>query len=187
MLIPAIIFSVLASALGLILGYVAIKFKVNGNPLVDQIDAILPQTQCGQCDFTGCRSYAIAITKGEAQINQCPPGGQDGIDALAQILNVETLPLNKEFGESQLLGSQNDMATIRLVDEQFCIGCTLCIQACPVDAFVGAPKVMTTVIRDECTGCDLCIPACPVNCIYIKEINITLDNYIPDLEKIMHG
>jgi RnfABCDGE-type electron transport complex B subunit len=89
-----IIFSVLSLILGLILGYAAIKFKIDGNPLVDQIDALLPQTQCGQCDFAGCRPYAEAIAKGEAQINQCPPGGQDGVDALAELLDVETLLLN---------------------------------------------------------------------------------------------
>ena len=175
-----IIFSVLSLVLGLVLGYTAIKFKVDGNPLVDQIDALLPQTQCGQCDFAGCRPYAEAIAKGEAQINQCPPGGQDGVDALAELLDVETLLLNEEFGE-------NTTDHVVYVDEQVCIGCTLCIQACPVDAFVGASKVMTTVIEDECTGCDLCIPVCPVDCIHIKELEITLGNYVPNLEEIAHG
>lgn len=175
-----IIFSVLSLILGLVLGYAAIKFKVDGNPLVDQIDALLPQTQCGQCDFAGCRPYAEAIAKGEAQINQCPPGGQDGVDALAELLDVETLLLNEEFGE-------NTTDHVVYVDEQVCIGCTLCIQACPVDAFVGASKVMTTVIEDECTGCDLCIPVCPVDCIHIKELETTLGNYVPNLEEIAHG
>ncbi|CAB5507122.1 Electron transport complex protein RnfB [uncultured Gammaproteobacteria bacterium] len=175
-----IIFSVLSLILGLILGYAAIKFKIDGNPLVDQIDALLPQTQCGQCDFAGCRPYAEAIAKGEAQINQCPPGGQDGVDALAELLDVETLLLNEEFGE-------NTTDHVVYVDEQVCIGCTLCIQACPVDAFVGASKVMTTVIEDECTGCDLCIPVCPVDCIHIKALETTLGNYVPDLKEIAHG
>ena len=175
-----IIFSVLSLILGLILGYAAIKFKIDGNPLVDQIDALLPQTQCGQCDFAGCRPYAEAIAKGEVQINQCPPGGQDGVDALAELLDVETLLLNEEFGE-------NTTDHVVYVDEQVCIGCTLCIQACPVDAFVGASKVMTTVIEDECTGCDLCIPVCPVDCIHIKALETTLGNYVPDLKEIAHG
>jgi electron transport complex protein RnfB len=121
-----IIFSVLSLILGLVLGYAAIKFKIDGNPLVDQIDALLPQTQCGQCDFAGCRPYAEAIAKGEAQINQCPPGGQEGVDALAELLDVETLQLNEAFGE-------NTTEHVVYVDEQVCIGCTLCIQACPVD------------------------------------------------------
>ena len=175
-----IIFSVLSLILGLVLGYAAIKFKVDGNPLADQIDALLPQTQCGQCGFAGCRPYAEAIAKREAQINQCPPGGQDGVDALAELLGVETLLLNEEFGE-------NTTDHVVYVDEQVCIGCTLCIQACPVDAFVGASKVMTTVIEDECTGCDLCIPVCPVDCIHIKALETTLDNYVPNLEEIAHG
>ncbi|CAC9453813.1 Electron transport complex protein RnfB [Bathymodiolus heckerae thiotrophic gill symbiont] len=171
-----VIFSSLALVLGLILGYAAIKFKVTGNPLVDQIDAILPQTQCGQCDFPGCRPYAQAIANGEAQINQCPPGGQEGADALAELLGVETLPLNEEHGETKI-------EHVVIVDEAVCIGCTLCIQACPVDAFVGASKVMTSVIEDECTGCDLCIPVCPVDCIHIKEIQPTPRTYIP---KVTH-
>jgi len=174
------IFSTLALGLGLILGYAAIKFKVKGNPLVDQIDAILPQTQCGQCNYPGCRPYAEAIASGEAPINQCPPGGQEGVDALANFLDVETLPLNKENGETQ-------PDHVVYVDEQVCIGCTLCIQACPVDAFVGASKVMTTVIADECTGCDLCIPVCPVDCIHVLEITPTLSTYVPDVAEISHA
>ena len=174
---PVLMLSVLALILGLILGYAAIKFKVDGDPLVDQIDAILPQTQCGQCNYAGCRPYAQAIAKGEAQINQCPPGGQEGVDALAALLDVETLPLNQAHGETK-------PDHVVVVDEQLCIGCTLCIQACPVDAFVGASKVMTTVIESECTGCDLCIPVCPVDCIYVKEIQPTLNSYIPNMDKI---
>ncbi|CAC9580776.1 Electron transport complex protein RnfB [uncultured Gammaproteobacteria bacterium] len=175
-----VIFSILTLALGLILGYAAIRFKVSGNPLVDQIDAILPQTQCGQCDFPGCRPYAEALAKGKAQINQCPPGGQEGADALAELLDVETLLLNAEHGETK-------PDHFVYVDEDLCIGCTLCIQACPVDAFVGASKVMTTVIAKECTGCDLCIPVCPVDCIFIKELKPTLGTFVPDLKRIAHG
>jgi electron transport complex protein RnfB len=174
MLEAIVIFTVLASVLGLILGYAAVKFKVIGNPLVDQIDAILPQTQCGQCDFAGCRPYAQALAKGEAQINQCPPGGQEGADALAELLGVETLALNEEHG-------QNKAEHVVYVDEKVCIGCTLCIQACPVDAFVGASKVMTTVIASECTGCDLCIPVCPVDCIHLREIAPSLSTFIPKI------
>jgi electron transport complex protein RnfB len=167
-----IILSILTLTLGLILGYAAIRFKVKGNPLVNQIDAILPQTQCGQCDFPGCRPYAEALAKGEAQINQCPPGGQEGVDALAELLNVETLSLDAEHGETK-------PDHVVYIDEELCIGCTLCIQACPVDAFVGASKVMTTVIAEECTGCDLCIPVCPVDCIYVRETEPTLSTFVP--------
>jgi len=142
------------------MGYAA---KAKGSPLVDQIDAILPQTQCNQCDFPGCRPYAEALANGDAEINQCPPGGQEGADALAELLSVEALPLNQEHGETK-------PKRIALVDEQVCIGCTLCIKACPVDAFVGSSKVMTQVIAKECTGCDLCLPVCPVDCIDMIEI-----------------
>ncbi|MBT3186902.1 MAG: electron transport complex subunit RsxB [Candidatus Thioglobus sp.] len=180
MLDSIFIFSALALSLGLILGYAAVKFKVKGNPLVDQIDAILPQTQCGQCDYPGCRPYAEAIASGEAQINQCPPGGQEGVDALAEFLGVETLSLDATHGETQ-------PEHVVFVDEQICIGCTLCIQACPVDAFVGASKVMTTVIADECTGCDLCIPVCPVDCIHVLEVQPTLNTYVPDLSEVAHA
>ncbi len=180
MLEQVLIFSLLALVLGLILGYGAIRFRVDGNPLVEQIDAILPQTQCGQCNYPGCKPYAEAIASGEAQINQCPPGGQEGADALAELLGVETLELNAEHGETKA-------DHVVYVDEQTCIGCTLCIQACPVDAFVGSSKVMTTVIAKECTGCDLCLPVCPVDCIYIRELKPTLGTYVPDLQEIARG
>ena len=154
----------------LILAGMGYTSKVKGSPLVDQIDAILPQTQCNQCDFPGCRPYAEALANGDAEINQCPPGGQEGADALAELLGVEVLLLNKEHGETK-------PKRIALVDEKVCIGCTLCIKACPVDAFVGSSKVMTQVITQECTGCDLCLPVCPVDCIDMIEIKPT--NPIP--------
>ena len=180
MLDSILIFSILTLILGLILGYAAIKFRIEGNPLVDQIDKILPQTQCGQCNYPGCRPYAEALAKGEAQINQCPPGGQDGADELADLLGVEQIPLNTEHGETK-------EPMVAVVDEQVCIGCTLCIQACPVDAFVGSSKVMTTVIAKECTGCELCIPVCPVDCIDMVEIQPTLGTYIPNIKDIAHA
>ena len=136
--------------------------KAEGKSLIGQIDAVLPQTQCTQCDFDGCRPYAEAIVSGEAEINQCPPGGQNGVNALAEILGREALPLNEAHGETK-------PRRVALVDEKVCIGCTLCIQACPVDAFVGSSKVMTQVIAKECTGCDLCLPVCPVDCINMVE------------------
>jgi len=169
--------SLLALFFGLVLGYAAIRYRVEGNPLVDQIDSILPQTQCGQCDFPGCRPYAEAIASGEAEINQCPPGGQDGVDALAELLDVETLTLNEEHGETK-------PKRIAIVDENVCIGCTLCIQACPVDAFVGSSKVMTQVISSECTGCDLCLPVCPVDCINMVEVRPTINTFVPDIAEL---
>jgi len=148
----------LAAVYGVIIVWVAIKFKVEGNPIVEQINAILPQTQCGQCNFPGCKPYAEAIANGEAPINQCPPGGQEGIKKLAELLDVEILDLNPENGVEEV------DQVVEIVEAD-CIGCTKCIQVCPVDAIVGAAKQMHTVILDECTGCDLCIPACPVDCI----------------------
>jgi len=149
----------LAGLFGILIVWVAREFKVEGNPVVEQINQVLPQTQCGQCGYPGCKPYAEAIAKGEAPINQCPPGGQDGIRKLAALLDVEELELNPDNGV------EDEVDTIVEIVEADCIGCTKCIQVCPVDAIVGAAKHMHTIIGDECTGCDLCIPACPVDCI----------------------
>ena len=158
MLTAILCIAILGILFGLGLGWAARKFHVESDPVVEQIDAILPQTQCGQCNFPGCRPYAEAIAAGDAPINQCPPGGEAGVKALADLLGLDPVPLNPENGEEK-------PATVALIDEQTCIGCTLCIQACPVDAILGAPKLMHTVIAAECTGCDLCLPPCPVDCI----------------------
>ncbi len=158
----------LAAFFGLILGYASVRFKVKGDPITDQIDALLPQTQCGQCSFAGCRPYAEAIAKGEIGINQCPPGGEATILALADLLDIEPEPLNEELAEGR------DIPTVAVIIEKDCIGCTLCIQACPVDAIVGSAKHMHTVIASECTGCDLCLPPCPVDCIIMEPIKETL-------------
>ena len=163
MLTALIVMLGLALFLGLVLGYSAIQFRVEGSPLVQKIDAILPQTQCGQCGFPGCKPYATAIAAGEADINQCPPGGEDGMRKLAELLGVEPKPLNAEHGEPK-------PKSLALIDESLCIGCTLCIQACPVDAILGAAKHMHTVIAQECTGCELCLPPCPVDCIQMVQV-----------------
>ncbi|SFB84673.1 electron transport complex protein RnfB [Marinospirillum celere] len=147
----------LALLIGLLLGFAQVRFHVEGDPLVEKIDHLLPQTQCGQCGHPGCRPYAEAIAAGE-EINKCPPGGEATIQALADLLGREPLPLDAEEGVT----SDKKVAFIR---EDECIGCTKCIQACPVDAIIGAPKLMHTVIIDECTGCDLCVEPCPVDCI----------------------
>lgn len=128
------------------------------NSLIAEIDAILPQTQCRQCGFPGCEPYATAIAEGRAAINQCPPGGEQGIRKLAELLGVKPILLNPAHGTPKA-------KAIALIDEQACIGCTLCISACPVDAIVGATKQMHTVIAAECTGCELCVAPCPVDCI----------------------
>jgi len=129
--------------------------------LADRIDALLPQTQCEKCGFHGCRPYAEAIACGEARINQCPPGGAVGIRKLAELLGREALPLNPDNGV------EKPRMLARIVEAD-CIGCTKCIQACPVDAIVGGAKLMHTVIVDDCTGCELCVPACPVDCIALE-------------------
>jgi Na+-translocating ferredoxin:NAD+ oxidoreductase subunit B len=130
-------------------------------PLADRIDAALPQTQCTRCGWPDCRAYAQAIADGQAQIDQCPPGGAEGIARLAAITGRAPMPLNPVHGSE---GPRQMM----FIDEAWCIGCTLCIDACPVDCIVGAPKVMHTIIEDLCTGCELCLPACPVDCIAVE-------------------
>ena len=126
--------------------------------LADRIDALLPQTQCTRCGYQGCKPYAEAIAKGEADINQCPPGGAAGIVKLADLLKTIPKPLNPANGIEKPL-------ELALIDEALCIGCTLCIQACPVDAILGAARQMHTVLNSWCTGCELCIAPCPVDCI----------------------
>lgn len=162
---------VLAAVFGLLLGYASIRYKVEGDPMVDKIDALLPQTQCGQCTYPGCRPYAQAIANGEADINQCPPGGEATIIALADLLGRDPKPLNPEHGQEQ------DVSTVAVIDENMCIGCTLCIQACPVDAILGAAKQMHTVITHECTGCDLCVAPCPVDCIEMVPVGTSTYNW----------
>jgi Na+-translocating ferredoxin:NAD+ oxidoreductase subunit B len=150
-------------ALGLVgvavaLGWLAVKWRERKMPLAERIDAILPQTQCEKCGYRGCKPYAEAIARGEADINQCPPGGAAGIQQLARLLGREPKPLSVSHGVER-------PRTVAVIDEKLCIGCTLCIQACPVDAIIGASKQMHTVITALCTGCDLCVAPCPVDCI----------------------
>ena len=165
----------LAAAFGALLGFAAVRFKTEGNPIADQINELLPQTQCGQCGFPGCRPYAEAIADGEA-INKCPPGGEAGIQALADLLDVEPIPLDEEHGEE-------NVTSVAFIREAECIGCTKCIVACPVDAILGAAKQMHTVIVSECTGCDLCLEPCPVDCIDMIPEQESLQNWhwkLPD-------
>jgi len=153
-----LVITAIALLLGSALGFAAQRLKGDSDSLVDEIDQLLPQTQCAQCGYPGCRPYAHAIAYDRAPINQCPPGGDATIHSLADLLQREFVPLNADFGvESDAL--------IAVIREDECIGCTLCIKACPVDAIVGAAKLMHTVIVDQCTGCELCIPPCPVDCI----------------------
>lgn len=155
--------------LGALLRYIALRSRVERDPLVVRIDAILPQTQCRQCGYSGCKPYAVAIASGEADINQCPPGGDAGVRALANLLGRAYKPLNPEHGVHK-------PKSVAVIDESVCIGCTLCLQACPVDAILGGAKHMHTVIASECTGCELCVPPCPVDCISMEPVSVPSDN-----------
>jgi electron transport complex protein RnfB len=132
----------------------------------DRIEDVLPQTQCTKCGYDGCRPYAQAIAAGEAGINQCPPGGAEGIERLSAVTGRKVIPLNPVNGLER-------PRAVAYIDEALCIGCTLCIQACPVDAIIGAGKLMHTVVPSLCTGCDLCVNPCPVDCIVMYPVTET--------------
>jgi electron transport complex protein RnfB len=153
----------LAALAGVLLARTASRGRRDAPPDAASIDALLPQTQCGRCQFAGCRPYAEAIAAGEADINRCPPGGDATIRALAALLRREPRPLDPEVGQPQ-------PRQVAWIDDARCIGCARCIPACPVDAIVGAQKLAHTVIADHCTGCELCLPPCPVDCIDLRPI-----------------
>jgi Na+-translocating ferredoxin:NAD+ oxidoreductase subunit B len=138
--------------------------------LIDAVNRALPQTQCGRCTFAGCKPYATALIEGRADINQCPPGGDATARVLSNLLSRPYQPVDAKFGTTPAT------PLVAWIDEPACIGCTKCIQACPVDAIVGASKFMHTVIAAQCTGCELCIPPCPVDCIELRPINARLRN-----------
>lgn len=148
----------IAALLGAVLVWVGQRFQGQRDAVAEQVEALLPQTQCAQCGYPGCRPYAEAIARGDAEINRCPPGGEQTILALAQLLGRSSLPLANDVAASKA-------PVVAWIDESECIGCTLCIQACPVDAILGSAKRMHTVLAAECTGCELCLPPCPVDCI----------------------
>lgn len=158
---------------GALLGLASVKCQVQGDPLAEQINSLLPQTQCGQCGYPGCRPYAEAIANGAA-INKCPPGGQATINALASLLDMKPEPLDAEHGMEK-------PPMVAFIREEECIGCTKCLQACPVDAILGAAKQMHTVLTDECTGCDLCVEPCPVDCIDMVPVKMTTRTWRWDL------
>lgn len=129
--------------------------------LVERLDALLPQTQCTRCGYPACRPYAEALAAGEAAINRCPPGGAAGIERLATVLDRPVIALDPEYG------TERNVEVVARIVESDCIGCTKCIQACPIDAIVGAMNLMHSVIAETCNGCELCLPVCPVDCIEI--------------------
>lgn len=163
-----LLLSGLGCAAALLLVPLASRFRTADDEVVTLVNSVLPQTQCAQCGYPGCRPYAQAIVDGEA-INRCPPGGGQTINALANLLGRDVVPLDEEVPES--MGP-----AVAVIREDECIGCTLCIAACPVDAIVGAPQLMHTVIEDMCTGCDLCREPCPVDCIdLVAQTNASID------------
>lgn len=176
LLIAIAVFGLVALLFGALLGFASIKFKVVGDPLVEQLDELLPQTQCGQCGYPGCKPYAQAVANGEA-INKCAPGGDDTIKKIANLMGVDVQALDESH-------ASDNRPTVAFIIEEDCIGCTKCIQACPVDAIIGAAKQMHTIIIDECTGCDLCVAPCPVDCIEMRPIAQTAQNWQWDLNAI---
>ena len=162
MLLALLVTVVLAALLAAVLLSQPTADAQDERQLIESIDRLLPQTQCGRCTFAGCKPYATAIARGAADINQCPPGGQATVVALASLLRREARPVDPKFG------TVPNVPTVARIDESACIGCAKCIQACPVDAIVGAQKFMHTVIAAQCTGCELCIPPCPVDCIEMR-------------------
>ncbi|MDP7041561.1 MAG: electron transport complex subunit RsxB [Gammaproteobacteria bacterium] len=149
------IISVIALAAGLLLSHASKTMPGDAGLIVEEVNSLLPQTQCAQCGFAGCRPYAEAIVDGNATINLCPPGGDDTVARLAELLGRDPLPLAEPAVAIQ----------VAVIDESLCIGCTHCRTACPVDAITGAHQYMHTIIRSECTGCELCVAPCPVDCI----------------------
>jgi electron transport complex protein RnfB len=161
--IACLVAALFALAIGAALGWAATRMRDRDDELVTRIDALLPQTQCGQCLFAGCRPYATAIARGEADIDRCPPGGDATARALAHLLDRAAKPVDPKYGTTR-------EARVAWIDEDRCIGCARCLPPCPVDAIVGAQRHMHTVIRDHCTGCELCVPACPVDCIEMRPL-----------------
>lgn len=173
-LIAIIALVALAALFGAILGFASVRFKVEADPIVEKIDAVLPQTQCGQCGYPGCRPYAEAVANGD-DITKCAPGGQATIEKIADLMGVEA---------DTSAQAEAPVKKVAFINEDMCIGCTKCIQACPVDAIVGGTKVLHTVISSECTGCDLCVAPCPTDCIEMRPVETTTDTWKWQLNSI---
>ena len=170
--------SVLGLVFGIILGYASRRFAVEDDPVVEKIDELLSQSQCGQCGYPGCRPYAEAVGVQGEKINRCAPGGEAVMLKIAALLNVDPQPVD---GDEQ---AQEPVRALAVIDEANCIGCTKCIQACPVDAIVGATRAMHTVVADLCTGCNLCVAPCPTQCIELRPVETTTESWKWDLQTI---
>ncbi|NCI15339.1 electron transport complex subunit RsxB [Cronobacter muytjensii] len=176
--IAVVALTLLALLFGMLLGYASRRFAAEEDPVVDQVDELLPQSQCGQCGYPGCRPYAEAVANNGEQINRCVPGGEPVMQKIATLLNVEPQPLDGDAVAAE------PVRMLAVIDEPNCIGCTKCIQACPVDAIVGATRAMHTVMSDLCTGCNLCVAPCPTQCIELRPAATTTDNWKWDLNTI---
>lgn len=161
MLIAISTVAVIALFAGLALAYAFRSLPSDAGNVVETVNDLLPQTQCAQCGYAGCRPYADAIVNADAAINLCPPGGDETVQKLAQLLSKDVIPLAEQPKTER---------TVAFIDEALCIGCTHCIAACPVDAIVGAQQLMHTIIASECTGCELCVAPCPVDCISMQAV-----------------
>ena len=170
--------SVLGLIFGLILGYASRRFAVEDDPVVEKIDHLLPQSQWGQCGYPGCRPYAEAVGSQGEKINRCAPGGEAVMLKIATLLNVDPQPIGDDAEAVE------PVRMLAVIDEPNCIGCTKCIQACPVDAIVGATRAMHTVISDLCTGCNLCVAPCPTQCIDLRPVATTTESWKWDLQTI---
>lgn len=164
LLFAVLVLGGLGLALGAALLWAAARLRGRDDEAVDAVHALLPQTQCAQCGFPGCRPYAEAVVRGEAGIDQCPPGGEATVRRLAELLGRDPVPVNPAYGTTA-------PPQVAVIDEALCIGCARCLQACPVDAIVGTHQMMHTVIREQCTGCELCLPPCPVDCIDLVPVD----------------
>jgi len=176
--IAIVALSALGLVFGLLLGFASRRFAVEEDPIVDKIDAILPQSQCGQCGYPGCRPYAEAVGNQGEKINRCAPGGEAVMQKIATLLNVEPQPVGGDDAVPE------PVRMLAVIDENNCIGCTKCIQACPVDAIVGATRAMHTVMSDLCTGCNLCVDPCPTSCIELRPVATTTENWKWNLDSI---
>ncbi len=156
-----LLLGLLTAIIATALSFASYRFAPDRTSAVERVNRLLPQTQCSQCGYPGCRPYAEAIVSGEAAINRCAPGGEAAILAIGQLLDQQPLPPDPAFGESK-------PAQVAAIAENICIGCAACLQACPVDAILGAPHHMHTIIASECTGCELCVASCPVDCISME-------------------
>lgn len=176
--IATAVVTLLGLIFGMILGYASRRFAAEEDPIVDKIDDILPQSQCGQCGYPGCRPYANAVGNQGENINRCAPGGEAVMLKIATLLNVEPQAIGDDAAQTE------PVRMLAIIDEENCIGCTKCIQACPVDAIVGATRAMHTVMSDLCTGCNLCVDPCPTQCIELRPATTTTDNWKWDLHTI---